>query len=69
MPQSSPFTYHPLQVSPEEALDEAERIADIESKERAKDKEAMARQAHVEWLANNGLDGPRPCMYNGGKRC
>ena len=34
---------------------------------RAKELEAAHKQAHVEKLAYDGLDGPRPCMFMGGK--
>lgn len=35
---------------------------------RAKDLAQQKKQAHIEYLAMNGMDGPRPCLYQGGKR-
>ena len=52
----------------EEELDEADRIAEGVRAERAKEKEALAKQAKIEWLASMGMDGPRPCMYMNGKK-
>eukprot|EP00983_Pelagomonas_calceolata_P109656 1159579-Pelagomonas_calceolata.AAC.8 len=34
---------------------------------RAREIAAEKKQAHVEYLAYHGMDGPRPCMYMGGK--
>ncbi|KAG1660125.1 hypothetical protein FOA52_003785 [Chlamydomonas sp. UWO 241] len=55
-------------MSEEEAFDVRDHIAAVEAAEKAKERQARATQKHIEYLADNGMDGPRPCMYNGGKR-
>lgn len=34
---------------------------------RAAELAAEKKQAHIEWLALHGMDGPRPCLYMGGR--
>jgi len=57
-----------LNLSYEQELDEADRIAALARAERAKEKAAQAKQAQIEWRASMGLDGPRPCMMMNGKK-
>ncbi|KAG1656947.1 hypothetical protein FOA52_012051 [Chlamydomonas sp. UWO 241] len=45
-----------------------DHIEAVEAAEKAKEREARVAQKHIEHLADNGMDGPRPCMHNGGKR-
>ncbi len=52
----------------EQELEERDRVAEVVRKAKAEEKAAMAKQAKIEWLANNGMDGPRPCMYMAGKK-
>ena len=52
----------------EEELDESDRLAGVMREERAKEKAAQAKQAQIEWRANMGMDGPRPCMCVNGKK-
>jgi hypothetical protein len=52
----------------EDELEEAARVEEVKKAARAKEKAAMDKQAKIEWRAHWGLDGPRPCLYMGGKK-
>lgn len=56
------------QMTPDEELEEQERVEKLVEAARAKEKAEQAAQAEIEKRAYWGLDGPRPCMYQGGKR-
>jgi len=48
-------------------LDDEEQFEKVVQAARAREIAAEKKQAHVEYLAYHGMDGPRPCMYMGGK--
>ncbi|KAF5837227.1 hypothetical protein DUNSADRAFT_4682 [Dunaliella salina] len=48
-------------------LDDEEQLEKVVRAARAREIAAEKKQAHVEYLAYHGMDGPRPCMYMGGK--
>lgn len=43
------------------------RLEQVIRQARAKEKELEKRQKHVEYLAWHGMDGPRPCLFQGGR--
>ncbi len=49
-------------------LDEADELQVRYRRARARELELQRRQDKIEERAFQGLDGPRPCMYMGGKR-
>lgn len=55
-------------LTPEEEVEERARVAKLVAKAKEKEDAALARQAKIEWLADNNMDGPRPCCYMNGKK-
>lgn len=55
-------------LSPDEEVEEQARLQEVVKKEKERQRRLAEDQAHIEWRALYGLDGPRPCMYMHGKR-
>ena len=57
-----------VSLTPDEEVEERARVAKLVAKAKEKEDAALARQAKIEWLANNNMEGPRPCCYMNGKK-
>ena len=55
-------------LTPEEEVEERARVAKLVAKAKEKEDRLAQAQAKIEWLAQNNMDGPRPCCYMNGKR-
>ena len=57
-----------VSLTPVEEVEERARVAKLVQAAKDKEEAAQIRQRRIEWLAENNMDGPRPCMFANGSR-